>query len=293
MSFIKRRIDVTINLGKGKYGDEKGPDITLRGYRVTAEIPAYAPSENSRLQLHIHGLNQEMMNRLTTIGPVMKERRGKNLVRINAGSEFGTSCVVYEGEIIEAWASYEMASTGEQVLGSVFTVKAEVAATKQVKAVRPRSYCDATRAQEVMSEIAAEMGYTSEKNGQDYVLADPYFHGTDMDQLRSCAKAARINYTIDRGGLSMWPTDGCREGDPIAISLETGLIGYPAFTGGGLQLTTLYNPNLELGKRVQVTSAIEAARGVWTIVSLSHKLQAEVPGGVWQSVAVCKRNLND
>lgn len=292
MSFIKRRLDVTISLGKGKFGDEQGPDVTLSGYRMTVDIPAYTAFENSPLTLLIHGLNQDLMNRLTTIGPVMTERRGKNLVRIAAGGDPGVPCVVYEGDIVEAWGSYAMASDGKVAPGSVFTVKAEVAAAKQVKSASARSFRGAKQAQEIMCDIAKSMGYQGEKSGQDYVLADPYFSGTDMDQLRSCAKAARVNFTIDRGVLSVWPEGGYRKGDPIGVAPETGLIGYPAFTSKGLQLTMLYNPDLGLGKRVQVISTVEPAHGEWIIVSLSHKLEAEVPGGVWQSVAVCKRNLN-
>ncbi len=62
MSLVKRRIDVTISLGQGKLGDEKGPDITLSGYRVSVNIPAHAAGESSRVKLQIYGLNQEMMN---------------------------------------------------------------------------------------------------------------------------------------------------------------------------------------------------------------------------------------
>lgn len=286
MSITKRRIDVTVSLGKGKYGDQKGPDVTLSGYRVSAGIPVYTSGDQIQLLLQIYGLDQEMMNRLTMVGPILEERRGMNLVRIDAGSDSDASCMAYEGDIVRAWADYEKAPD------SVFTVMAQVAGAKEVKPVRPRSYPGATVAQEIMREIARSMGYAFEKDGENVVLANPYFSGTDMDQLRSCAQAARINYTIDRGVLSTWPADGFRKGDPIAISPETGLIGYPSFMSGGLALNTLYNPDLGVGKRVQVTSAIEAAQGEWTIVSLSHTLEAEVPGGAWLSRAVCKRNLN-
>ncbi len=286
MTFTKRRIDVTFSLGKGRYGDQQGPDVTLRGRRVSAEIPMHASGDRPQLLLTVYGLDQETMNRLTTIGPVMEERRGLNLVRVHAGSDVEAPCVAYEGEIVNAWADYGMAPD------SVLTVMAQVAGAKEVKPAHPRSYPGATPAQEVMREIATAMGYTFEGRGVNTVLANPYFSGTDMDQLRSCAQAARISHTIDRGVLAIWPADGFRQGDPIAVSPETGLIGYPAFTGSGLALKTLYNPDLALGKRVRVSSAIHAAQGEWTIVSLAHQLEADVPRGVWQSVAVCKRNLD-
>ncbi len=69
MSFIKRRLNVTISLGKGEFGDEQGPDVTLSGYRMTVDIPLHTVFENSPMTLQIHGLNQDLMNKLTTIGP--------------------------------------------------------------------------------------------------------------------------------------------------------------------------------------------------------------------------------
>ncbi|WP_258127546.1 baseplate hub protein [Achromobacter anxifer] len=286
MSLVKRRIDVTISLGLGKLGDEKGPDITLSGYRVSVNIPAHVAGESSRVKLLIYGLNQEMMNKLTAIGLKSKERRGKNLVSVSAMDDFGVPRVVYEGDIDTAWADYEKAPEG------MLNVMAQVAGSKELKPVPAKSYPGPTGVHEIASEIAESMGYACEKNGEDTVLANPYLSGTDMDQMRNCAQAARINYTIDRGTLAIWPPGGSRKGDPIAISPQTGLIGYPAFTGSGISLRSLYNPDFSVGKKVLVTSAIEVANGEWTITGLSHHLEAEVPGGAWLSQVKCERKLD-
>ncbi len=174
----------------------------------------------------------------------------------------------------------------------MLNVMAQVAGSKEMKPVPPKSYPGPTGVHEIASEIAASMGYACEKYGEDTILANPYLAGTDMDQMRSCAQAARINYTIDRGKLVVWPADGSREGNLIAISPQTGLIGYPAFTGSGISLRSLYNPDFSVGKRVLVTSAIEVANGEWTITGLSHHLEAEVPGGSWLSQVKCERKLD-
>ncbi|WP_286936207.1 baseplate hub protein [Achromobacter sp. UBA4530] len=286
MSFVKRSIDVTISLGKGALGDEPGPEMTLSGYRVAVETPSNASAESSEVQLSIYGLSLEMMNRLTTVGPNMRERRGMNIIRVMARSGLDVPHLVYEGDITSAWADFGKAPEG------VFYVRGQVAGAKECKPVPPRSFPGATVAQDVASKIAASMGYAFEKSGKDVVLANPYFCGTDMDQLRSCALAARISFTIDRGVVSVWHADGFRDGDVLDISPETGLIGYPTFNSTGITFTTLYNPHLCVGKRVHVTSSLQPAQGVWTITSLAHKLEAEVPGGVWQSTVICKRNLD-
>ncbi|WP_312429960.1 baseplate hub protein [Achromobacter sp.] len=286
MSFVKRSLDVTISLGKGALGDEPGPEMTLSGYRVSVDTPSSVSAESTEVKLSIYVLNREMMNRLTTVGPNMKERRGMNVVRVMARSGLDVPNLVYEGDITSAWADYEKAPDG------VFNVRAQVAGAKECKPVPPRSFPGATVAQEVARKIAASMGYGFEKSGKDVVLANPYFCGTDMDQLRSCAQAARISYTIDRGVVSVWHADGFRDGDVLDISPQTGLIGYPTFNSSGVTFTTVYNPHLSVGKRVLLTSSLQPAQGEWIITSLAHKLEAEVPGGVWQSTVMCKRNLD-
>lgn len=39
--YAKRKIDVTINLGEGQFGDDKGKDVTLSELRVSAAIIYY------------------------------------------------------------------------------------------------------------------------------------------------------------------------------------------------------------------------------------------------------------
>ncbi|RIJ02213.1 hypothetical protein DXK93_18745 [Achromobacter sp. K91] len=285
MSFVKRRIDVTISLGEGKFGDTKGPDVTLSGYRVSVAVVAYNGDAQSQLQLRIFGLSQEMMNKLTVIGPIMTERRN-NRILVAAGDEGQALSVVYEGTISQAWADYNSAPE------VVFNVVALAAALHAVKPVNARSYRGSTNVAVIASDIAGAMELAFENNGVSAKLSNPYFCGTALEQLRACARAAGISYTIDRGVLAIWPRNEARQGDAVEISPQKNLIGYPTFTGGGIAFSILYTPELKLGGLVQVISTIEAAHGEWIVVSIVHTLEAEVPGGAWLSQILCQRQVN-
>ncbi|CUJ00232.1 baseplate hub protein [Achromobacter aegrifaciens] len=285
MSFVKRRIDVTISLGEGKFGDTKGPDVTLSGYRVSVAVVAYNGDSQSQLQLRIFGLSQDMMNQLTVIGPIMTERRN-NRILVAAGDEGQALSVVYEGTISQAWADYNSAPE------VVFNVVALAAALHAVKPVNARSYRGATDVAVIASDLAGVMELAFENNGVSAQLSNPYFCGTALEQLRACARAAGISYTIDRGVLGIWPRNGARQGNAVEISAQKNLIGYPTFTGGGIAFTVLYTPELSLGGLVQVISTIEAAHGEWIVVSIVHSLEAEVPGGAWLSQILCQRQIN-
>lgn len=285
MSFVKRRIDITISLGEGEFGETKGPDVTLTGYRVSAAVVAYNGDAQSQLQLRMFGLSQDMMNQLTVIGPIMTERRN-NRILVAAGDEGEALTVLYEGTISQAWADYGGAPE------VVFNVVALSAAIHAVKPVNARSYRGSTDVAVIASDLASAMGLAFENSGVTVQLSNPYFSGTALEQLRSCARAAAISYTIDRGVLAIWPRSGAREGDAVLIAPEKNLIGYPTFTGGGIAYTILYTPELSLGGLVHVISTIEAAHGEWVVVSIVHALEAEMPGGAWQSQILCQRQIN-
>lgn len=283
MTLVRRRLVTTISLGEGQLGDDRGPDVTLSGYRSQLSLVSYGADLNSQMQMRIFGVPQEIVNRLTTVGPIYTERRGRNTIRVDAGDDQQTLAVAYEGEISTAWADYNQAPEVS------FNIVALSAAGKAVKPVPPRSYRGPTPVSLVMRDIAASMGLAFQNNGVDAMLSSPYFPGTDTDQLRSCADAARINYVIERGILFIWPPAGAKADEPIEISPERNLIGYPSFTGSGVELTIVYDPQIGVGNRVRVTSVIEAAFGEWTVIALSHQLEAEIPGGAWISRLLCIR----
>lgn len=286
MSFVKRRIDVTINLAEGQFGDNAGPAVTLSGYRVQAAVVAYNGDAQAQLQLRIFGLSQDMINKLTVVGPILTERRN-NRILVAAGDVGGDALtVVYEGTISQAWADYNQAPE------VVFNVVALAAAFEAVKPTNARSYRGAVQVAGVAQDLATAMNLAFQNNGVDVSLSNPYFPGTALDQLKSCARAARFNYTIDRGILAIWPHAGARAEEPVLIQAGDNLVGYPNFTGGGVEFTVLYTPQLGLGNRVQVISVVEAAHGEWTVVSLVHQLEAEVPGGAWVSRILCQRPVN-
>jgi hypothetical protein len=65
------------------------------------------------------------------------------------------------------------------------------------------------------------------------------------------------------------------------------MVGYPVFSGNGIALTTEFNPDLQLGRQVNVTSSLSVANGLWNPFSIVHELESETPGGSWFSQIQC------
>lgn len=280
--YAKRKIDVTINLGTGQFGEDKGTDVTLSGLRVSAHYVAYSGDAQAALQMRVYGLPLDMINQLTTIGTIMRQRRN-NRITLTAGEEGGSMATVYEGTIDSAFGDFNAAPD------VVFHVVALAAAFESVKSVPAQPHAGNVDAADIMADLAKTMGFVFENNGVSVMLTDRTFNGTAMTQVRECAQAAQINYTVDRGKLAIWPRSGYRAGDVIKVSPETGMVGYPSFSSQGIVVTTLFNPDIQLGRNIEVTSDLTVACGKWNVYSVSHVLESETPNGQWFTQVACYR----
>lgn len=75
------------------------------------------------------------------------------------------------------------------------------------------------------------------------------------------------------------------------VNKDTGMIGYPMFDGTYLTVRTLYNPAIISGGAIQVESSLDRANGVWQVMTISHRLEAEKPNGAWFSQMQCVADL--
>ena len=276
MSFTRKRIDLTITLGEGELGDTGANAVTLTGLRVQSLITIPGGESMAGAQVRAYGLPLSMMNQLTTIGPINTAYRNNKLLMAVGDDENGMH-IMYSGTIGEAHADFQgMPDVAFNVLGWAGLYDS-------VKPVGALSYVGSVGAATIMQELANKMGLTFENNGVQVQLSNPYFPGTALAQVRACARAADINYLIDRDTLAIWPRAGARAttGDIPLISPETGMRGYPMFSSKGITVVTEFNPNIKFGIPVKVKSSLEAANGLWTISDLSHALESESPDGAW------------
>jgi hypothetical protein len=181
----------------------------------------------------------------------------------------------------------------------------------------PSSYPGNADVATILSGIATALGWGFENNGVQVKLSNGYFPGTARQQIHDIARAANIELYEDHGGakvtLAIWPKTGTRGGQIPLISAATGLIGYPKFQSNGMSFTTLFNPNIRLGARIQMQSSTGQAaqnapasaglpagtqsggpNGLWYVAAagggaLSHDLSSQLPDGPWFTHCSCVR----
>lgn len=276
MAFTRKKLAVTFKLGTGNYGESGYNTVKFTDLRASAFITSTGGPSFSRLELEASGIDLSTMNQLSTLGQIITVVR-RNTIIVEAGDDASGLSVVYQGQIIEAWVD---ASSMPNI---VFRVKGGAGSFEAVKPVPPTTYNGLASVATIMSSLATQADLIFTNDGVQANLIDPYFPGTTFDQIRRCAEAANINWIIDKGTLAIWPKGGSRGGAVPVVSPDTGMIGYPTFTSNGIQVTTLYNPSINYGQKIEVRSSLTPACGVWTIVALYHHLEAETPGGQWSS----------
>lgn len=283
MTFTKRRIDLRFQLGQGSFGNDGSDTVDISGLRTSASITKAGGVSMSQLELRVWGMPLDTMQKLTVLNKLAYEQERANTVTVTAGDDEAGMSVCFQGTIKEAWAD------GSGAPEMVFIVSAYTGLLDAVKPVPPTSYRGPVDVATVMSGIGLQMTppRTLENSGVDTVIDCPYLPGTLRDQALAVARAAHCNMLIDEQVLAIWPLGQTRGALQALISAETGLIGYPQFTQNGIALSTLYTPSLTFGQTVRVQSALGAANGSWTIASVQHNLDAELPGGQWFTRIEC------
>lgn len=278
MSFVQRNIDVTVTLGEGSFG-EAGPGNTVKlsGYRVSATIAKDGIPSMNLAQVRIYGMDLSLMNSLSRVGQVPTAVR-KNVVSIAAGDAEAGMSIAFAGIITDAWSDFQAAPE------VAFNITAQTGMLAAMKPAQASSYTGPTDVAVIMASLAKQMGYTFENNGVSVILASPYLWGTARQQAMTAANAADIFVVFDddNGIMAILPKSSARGTLVPIISPDTGMVGYPVYTGPGqIMVRTVYNPAVQFMGNIRIDSSIKPASGLWRVVKLSHQLESQYPGGEW------------
>ena len=76
--------------------------------------------------------------------------------------------------------------------------------------------------------------------------------GLAKDQARALAASTNTSWSIQDGKLTFIPLTSYVPGEAVVLNSETGLIGFPVQTPGGINILTLLNPRVQIGSLVYV-----------------------------------------
>jgi hypothetical protein len=284
MAFSQRIINLRFQLGDGNFGDGSANTVDLTGLRCSVNITKAGSLGNQDCEVRIWGMPLEMMNKLTILNKLAFGQQLNNVLTVFAGDDQHAPGPIFAGTIMEAWAD------GRDPPDMMFHVSATAGLVDMIKPGDPISFKGDVDAATALGQMAKAMGLSLENSGVTGSLHNPYWPGSIGMQLRAMCEALDCNFVTDYVDqvLAVWPIDGARQSDAVAISPQTGLRGYPSFTQDGLQIVSLFNPLIAYGRRIEVKSQFTAANGSkWVAASVSHNLDSNVPDGEWFTQVEC------
>jgi hypothetical protein len=279
----QRLLQATITLnakavGGGTFNDSPGNNtVTLSGLRMRAKIVHAGGPSDSVMDLDIYGMTKSQMTQLSTLG-MQINGVPKNLIVLTASDSNNQSpATVFLGFIMTAYADMNAQPD------VAFRIRAHCAGPAYVAQAPVFSQKGPVDVANFMSSLATIMGANFENNSISVKLPNSRFSGSPISQMKACAEAANINANVIDGTLCIWPKNGSRKsGTNPLISPSTGMIGYPAYTGLGLMVRSIFNPSVGMGQKLQVESSLQAASGSYTVYLLDIDLECNVLGGKWE-----------
>ncbi|WP_215754800.1 baseplate hub protein [Acetobacter sp. P5B1] len=286
-----RAVDVTFRLLSQAFGPNGEDTVTLSGLRVHAEVTqARFPTAESAT-VRIEGMTPDVMNRLSMAAPDPTRQSASELI-LTTQDGAGGNALVFQGGVTLAYVDYTTAPNVAFVAQAFSTV------LPNAMTATPTGYRGAVSAGQVLATIANKAGLSLHIQDVAATLHDPYFHGSPGQQLSQCLETVPLCAGLGRGQLSVWPaTSTASQPTPLgttqalSLSAETGLIGYPAWSAGGLALRMLFNPLVSFNSLIALQSRYQPAGwgqqngpvpvGLWRAIQVRHTLQTETPHGAW------------
>lgn len=274
MALTTRHLDFAFELGEGDFGEQGSNRIDVKGSRASVVVTWNGGLAMAEATAKVYGLPLDVMNKLSILGKPLADARA-NIITIYAYDEGSAPVDIFRGFINEAWID------GAGSPNVAFVVSAAEGIGSAMKPTETTQYKDPVDLALVVERIAKAAGYGFENSGVSVQVPTVYFHGTALAQLQQAAEWGDFNMQILGGVVCIWPARGTRDGQPTPVNKGTGLVGYPAIADGGVQLVSLFNPLIAIGRRIKVESIFTRANGEWTVSQLQHELDSETVGGKW------------
>lgn len=272
MTYKKRILKFEFTLKDGAF-DENGNNIlTIDNIKAEIQIGAYGGITGTTLEARVYGLSIDNMALLSYKGVQINGAK-QNMMKVWADDR-----PVFCGSITNCFADLNQMPDAPLII-SAFSTGFDQSITAP-----PFSKEGVASVSEIITTIAASIGYTVVNNGVLAKLENPYFEGNPIAQIQQCAHAAGIEIDFRLGAIYIWPQGGSVDDTIPLISPRHGLIGYPVFSNYGINFQCQYSDLILRGRKVQLETDLPNGSGVYTVQSAQHHLSTWSEGGPWSTI---------
>ncbi|EBL3323370.1 hypothetical protein D4T62_10515 [Salmonella enterica subsp. enterica] len=106
-------------------------------------------------------------------------------------------------------------------------------------------------------------------------------YGKTYRFLSQVADHHSAEWSVQNGQLLMLQADYCLPGDAVVLSESSGMINSPRVTNGGLEVSCLLNPSIQVGGLIRVDSIVNDYDGDYKVTSV--RSEGDSHGDAWNS----------
>jgi hypothetical protein len=227
-----------------------GGTLDLSEMRFRFEIRRSDIQTPNTADIRIYNLNDNTANRL----------KGATRITLQAGYQSGPFGAIFQGDVIQVRRGREtpvdtyvdiLAAEGDRAynFGVVnFTLAAGSTSRERIEAVA--------------KAMGLKVGYLPDDLPEQRLPRGRVFYGMGRDALYWLAESAGCTWSIQGDVLEFIPLlTGYIPGPAVELTSETGMIGLPTQTPGGIEVTALIDSNIRTGRLVHINNtSIQRAR---------------------------------
>ncbi|MEI9581818.1 baseplate hub protein [Enterobacter asburiae] len=272
MTYKKRSLRFQFTLKEGVFEEPGNNVLTIENIKAEVEIGAYGGISGTTLEARVFGLSLENMALLSYKGIQLNGAK-QNLVKVWADDR-----PIFYGSITNCFANLNQMPEAPLII-SAFSTGYDQSVTSS-----PFSKEGVASVAEIITTIAASIGYNVVNNGVLTKLENPYFEGNPISQIQQCAHAAGIEIDFRLGTIYIWPQGGSVDDQIPLISTSTGLLGYPVPSNYGANFQCTYSDLILRGRKIQLETSMPNMSGIYTVQSAIHHLSTWTEGGPWSTI---------
>lgn len=253
-----------------RVGDTAGEGLDLSALRIRFQVRQWDLQTPNNAVIRVWNLSDE------TARQVQNEF---TRVVLEAGYEEGPFGTIFDGSIIQAKRGREnatdtyldiVAGDGDQAYN--FAIINKSLAAGSTASDRLGALTDA------MGEHGVRPGFAPELPGAALPRGKVMF-GMARDHLRALGQTTDTKWSIQNSEVQLVPLSGVIPGPAVVLTSESGMVGIPEQTQDGIRVRCLLNPEIKMGRAVQIDNAsINRAQ-------LSVSLQGQVQNAFLPRVA--------
>ena len=144
---------------------------------------------------------------------------------------------------------------------------------------------------DALTAIAAPQGFSLDysESAPQYQLTDVRVTGSPMEQIAALMNHfGNLTWFVNLQRIVVRTAGAPFSADSIRIAADNGMQRLPIYSSSGLQLDTLFNPQLRPGVACDIETSLDFVnRTVWVAAVLAHQLEPNLPGGQWTTSLAC------